>query len=112
MGRVTYSELPSLAWSKYPTIMLRPRGRSFERQDTQYLHRFIRDTPGGQRIQLESSWTSKRQRGVRFLSNESEDVIRVAVVDDQRLFTKGISGLVDMLPGVKVVGVAYDGEEA
>jgi len=46
------------------------------------------------------------------LSNESEDVIRVAVVDDQRLFTKGISGLVDMLPGVEVVGVAYDGEEA
>jgi DNA-binding NarL/FixJ family response regulator len=49
---------------------------------------------------------------VRFLSNESEEVIRVAVVDDQRLFTKGISGLVDMLPGVEVVGVAYDGEEA
>jgi len=46
------------------------------------------------------------------LSTESEDVIRVAVVDDQRLFTKGISGLVDMLPGVEVVGVAYDGEEA
>ena len=46
------------------------------------------------------------------MSNESEDVIRVAVVDDQRLFTKGISGLVDMLPGVEVVGVAYDGEEA
>ena len=49
---------------------------------------------------------------MRFLSNESEDVVRVAVVDDQRLFTKGISGLVDMLPGVEVVGVAYDGEEA
>jgi DNA-binding NarL/FixJ family response regulator len=46
------------------------------------------------------------------LSNGSEDVIRVAVVDDQRLFTKGISGLVDMLSGVEVVGVAYDGEEA
>ena len=46
------------------------------------------------------------------MSNASEDVIRVAVVDDQRLFTKGISGLVDMLPGVEVVGVAYDGEEA
>ena len=46
------------------------------------------------------------------MSNESEEVIRVAVVDDQRLFTKGISGLVDMLPGVEVVGVAYDGEEA
>ncbi len=47
------------------------------------------------------------------MSNESEEVIiRVAVVDDQRLFTKGISGLLDMLAGVEVVGVAYDGEEA
>src|SRR5215203_2591010 len=34
------------------------------------------------------------------------------IVDDQRLFTKGLSGLVDMLPGFEVVGVAYDGEEA
>jgi len=42
----------------------------------------------------------------------SEETIRVAVVDDQRLFTKGLSGLVDMLPGVEVVGVAYNGEEA
>jgi DNA-binding NarL/FixJ family response regulator len=49
---------------------------------------------------------------VRFLSNEGERIIRVAVVDDQRLFTKGLSGLVDMLPGVEVVGVAYNGEEA
>jgi DNA-binding NarL/FixJ family response regulator len=50
---------------------------------------------------------------VRLLSNEGEDVIiRVAVVDDQRLFTKGISGLLDMLAGVEVVGVAYDGQEA
>ncbi len=40
-----------------------------------------------------------------------EEIIRVVVVDDQRLFTRGLSGLVDMLPGVKVVGVAYDGEE-
>jgi len=38
--------------------------------------------------------------------------IRVAVVDDQRLFARGISGLVDMLPDVEVVGVAYDGEDA
>ena len=38
--------------------------------------------------------------------------IRVAVVDDQRLFTKGLSGLVEMLPDVEVVGVAFDGEEA
>jgi DNA-binding NarL/FixJ family response regulator len=46
------------------------------------------------------------------LSIDEEETIRVAVVDDQRLFTKGISGLVDMLDGVEVVGVAYDGEEA
>ncbi len=36
----------------------------------------------------------------------------MAIVDDQRLFTRGLSGLVEMLPGVEVVGVAYDGEEA
>ena len=47
-----------------------------------------------------------------FLSIDGEGTIRVAVVDDQRLFTKGLSGLVDMLEGVEVVGVAYDGEEA
>jgi DNA-binding NarL/FixJ family response regulator len=46
------------------------------------------------------------------LSIDDEEIIRVAVVDDQRLFTKGLSGLVDMLDGVEVVGVAYDGEEA
>src|SRR5215204_108965 len=46
------------------------------------------------------------------LSIDEEATIRVAVVDDQRLFTKGLSGLVDMLPGVEVVGVAYDGEGA
>ncbi len=41
-----------------------------------------------------------------------QGTIRVAVVDDQRLFARGLSGLVDMLPDVEVVGVAYDGEEA
>jgi DNA-binding NarL/FixJ family response regulator len=46
------------------------------------------------------------------LSNGEGEKIRVAVVDDQRLFTKGLSGLVDMLAGVEVVGVAYDGEQA
>jgi DNA-binding NarL/FixJ family response regulator len=46
------------------------------------------------------------------LNNEGEEIIRVAVVDDQRLFTKGLSGILEMLPGVEVVGVAYDGEEA
>jgi DNA-binding NarL/FixJ family response regulator len=49
---------------------------------------------------------------VRYLNKVGEDIIRVAVVDDQRLFTKGLSGLVDMLSGVEVVGVAYNGEEA
>jgi DNA-binding NarL/FixJ family response regulator len=56
--------------------------------------------------------TLEEERGERFLSNNEEEIIRVAVVDDQRLFTKGLSGLVDMLPHVEVVGVAYDGEEA
>src|SRR3712207_7101640 len=51
-------------------------------------------------------------RGVRFLNVDEEGTIRVAVVDDQRLFAKGLSGLVDMLPDVEVVGVAYDGEAA
>jgi DNA-binding NarL/FixJ family response regulator len=49
---------------------------------------------------------------VRFVGHDTEETIRVAIVDDQRLFTKGLSGLVQMLPGVEVVGVAYDGEEA
>ena len=53
------------------------------------------------------------ESGANLLSNgEEEENIRVAVVDDQRLFTKGLSGLVDMLDGVEVVGVAFDGEEA
>jgi DNA-binding NarL/FixJ family response regulator len=46
------------------------------------------------------------------LSDRGGEIVRVAVVDDQRLFAKGLSGLVDMLPNVEVVGVAYDGEEA
>jgi DNA-binding NarL/FixJ family response regulator len=54
---------------------------------------------------------SQEEKGVRFLSND-EEIVRVAVVDDQRLFTKGLSGLVDMLNGIEVVGLAFDGEEA
>jgi len=42
------------------------------------------------------------------LGVDEEGIIRVVVVDDQRLFARG---LVDMLPGLKVVGVAYDGAE-
>ena len=44
--------------------------------------------------------------------DEGEEIIRVAVVDDQKLFARGLSGLVELLPGVEVVGVAYNGEEA
>ncbi len=46
------------------------------------------------------------------MGKDEEIMVRVAVVDDQRLFTRGLSGLVDMLPEMEVVGVAYDGEEA
>jgi DNA-binding NarL/FixJ family response regulator len=52
------------------------------------------------------------RRDVRFLDKDEKVTIRVAVVDDQRLFARGLSGLVDMLPETMVVGVAYDGEEA
>jgi DNA-binding NarL/FixJ family response regulator len=48
---------------------------------------------------------------VRFLGSEEEGIIRVVVVDDQRLFTRGLSGLVDMVPGLEVVGVAHDGAQ-
>ena len=44
--------------------------------------------------------------------DEGEEIIRVAVVDDQKLFARGLSGLAGLLAGVEVVGVAYDGEEA
>ena len=46
------------------------------------------------------------------MSKDEEVVIRVAVVDDQRLFARGLSGLVDMLAETEVIGVAYNGEEA
>jgi DNA-binding NarL/FixJ family response regulator len=46
------------------------------------------------------------------VGKDEEVMVRVAVVDDQRLFARGLSGLVDMLPEMEVVGVAYDGEEA
>ena len=56
--------------------------------------------------------TLSDRRDVEFLGKDEGGVIRVAVVDDQRLFARGLSGLVDMLPETQVVGVAYDGEEA
>src|SRR5919112_2023378 len=52
------------------------------------------------------------RRDVKFLGKDEEVIIRVAVVDDQRLFTRGLSGLVDMLAETGVVGVAFGREEA
>ena len=36
--------------------------------------------------------------------------IRVAIVDDQRLFTDGLGRIVEVQPGMEVVGKAHDGE--
>ena len=41
-----------------------------------------------------------------------EGVIRVAIVDDQRLFVDGLARIVGFQPDMKVVGGAYTGEEA
>jgi len=40
------------------------------------------------------------------------DIIRVAVVDDQRLFARGLAGIVDELSGMEAVGPVHDGKEA
>ncbi len=45
------------------------------------------------------------------MGNDEGEVIRVVVVDDQRLFARGLSGLVGMLSDLEVVGVAHDGAE-
>ena len=49
------------------------------------------------------------ERGVL---NVGGDVIRVAIADDQRLFARGIAGIVDEQPDMQAVGQAHDGEEA
>lgn len=41
-----------------------------------------------------------------------EEVIRVAVVDDQELFTRGLAGMIDLEPDMEVVGQAHNGEAA
>jgi len=43
-------------------------------------------------------------------SGGGTDVIRVAIVDDQPLFTDGLGRLVGAQEGMEVVGVAHDGE--
>ncbi len=42
----------------------------------------------------------------------SQDVIRVLIVDDHAIVRQGISALLEMKPGIKVVGEASDGKEA
>jgi DNA-binding NarL/FixJ family response regulator len=39
-------------------------------------------------------------------------MIRVLIADDQRLIREGISSLLDIQPGISVVGIACDGREA
>lgn len=41
-----------------------------------------------------------------------DEKIRVAIVDDQRLFTSGLARIIGAQPDVAVVGLAHDGEEA
>ncbi|MDQ3637195.1 MAG: response regulator, partial [Actinomycetota bacterium] len=43
-------------------------------------------------------------------SGGGTDVIRVAIVDDQPLFTDGLGRIVGAQEGMDVVGVAHDGE--
>ncbi len=39
----------------------------------------------------------------------SQDVIRVLIVDDHAIVRQGISALLEMKPGIRVVGEASDG---
>jgi DNA-binding NarL/FixJ family response regulator len=40
------------------------------------------------------------------------DVIRVVLADDQRVVREGLATLLNLLPGIEVIGAAADGEEA
>ena len=41
-----------------------------------------------------------------------DDPIRVLLADDQRVVREGLAMLLELLPGIEVVGTAADGEEA
>jgi DNA-binding NarL/FixJ family response regulator len=41
-----------------------------------------------------------------------EEIIRVAIADDQRLFANGLARIIDVQPDMEVVGEAHTGEEA
>src|SRR5215204_7586649 len=43
---------------------------------------------------------------------EAEEIIRVAIADDQRLFANGLARIIDIQPDMEVVGEAHTGEEA
>src|SRR6516165_1086706 len=46
------------------------------------------------------------------MTNDSGQVIRVLVVDDQRLMRDGIASLLEMQDAIEVVGTASNGQEA
>lgn len=42
----------------------------------------------------------------------TNDLVRLVVVDDQRLICESIAALLELQPGITVVGTAVDGEDA
>ena len=46
------------------------------------------------------------------MSSEGSHPLRIAVADDQTAVREGLATLLDLLPGITVVGTAADGEEA
>jgi len=46
------------------------------------------------------------------MGDNKQSIIRVLVVDDQRLMREGIASLLDVQEGIQVVGTAPDGKEA
>jgi DNA-binding NarL/FixJ family response regulator len=104
LARITYQHLVEISDDNLAHACNNLNGRSARDR-----YRLVGEhLPGTVRAMLALS----DRRDVEFLGKEEEVMVRVAVVDDQRLFARGLSGLVDLLPETEVVGVAYDGEEA